>query len=119
MLDSNLRNNSTSVTPNKYYNLRSEFQENGFSIRRTELKIAGSVLEGVDYEVMVDASKSSDILQDAVIKYQMPLRPFGQGWSGSRIFRPMKDSRHPRSCSRSSAARWAASSATTASAAVS
>ena len=38
MLDNNLRLNSASTAPNKYYNLRSEFTENGFAIRRVELK---------------------------------------------------------------------------------
>jgi len=72
VLDGNLRTNSTSVSPNKYYNLRSEFQENGFSIRRTELKVSGKIIDEIDYEVMVDPSKSSDILQDAAIKYELP-----------------------------------------------
>ncbi len=84
MLDSNLRTNSTAVTPNKYYNLRSEFQENGFGVRRAEIKIAGKVADSITYEVMFDPSISSkansgtgsnnvvvnsNILQDLVLKY--------------------------------------------------
>ena len=40
MLDNNLRLNDPA---GKYYNLRSEFRENGFAIRRTELKLSGAV----------------------------------------------------------------------------
>ena len=74
MADSNLRNSSSSVKPNRYYNLRSEFTENGFHIRRTELKVAGKVMDEVEYEVMFDPSigtGSSNILQDAAIKYKL------------------------------------------------
>lgn len=79
ILDSNLRNNSaalaTTAGNRSYYNLRSEFKENGFAIRRTELKFSGSILEGVDYEVMIDPSINTSatnptILQDAVITYK-------------------------------------------------
>ena len=56
MMDSNLRSNSASVTPNKYYNLRSEFIENTFAIRRAEIKIAGSIVDGLLYEAMLDPS---------------------------------------------------------------
>ena len=50
MLDNNLRLN----TPAKYYNLRSEFTENTFSVRRAEIKFSGSITENVEYEVMID-----------------------------------------------------------------
>jgi Phosphate-selective porin O and P len=59
MMDDNLRLNSTSVTPNKYYNLRSEFQEDGFTVRRAELKISGSVIDSLLYEAMIDPSIST------------------------------------------------------------
>jgi hypothetical protein len=79
MMDSNLRVNSSA----KYYNFRSEFKENGFNFRRTELNFKGSVTEGVDYFVMIDPSintTSADatnsngsynptIFQDAFITY--------------------------------------------------
>lgn len=74
MADSNLRNSSSSIKPNRYYNLRSEFTENGFHIRRTELKVAGKVMDEVEYEVMFDPSigtGSSNILQDAALKYKL------------------------------------------------
>lgn len=80
MLDNNLRLNSTNLLPatlnatRKYYNLRSEYQENGFAIRRTELKFSGKVWEeegkSLDYEVMMDPSigtGSSNMLQDAAL----------------------------------------------------
>ncbi len=79
ILDSNLRNNSASLGTTaggrSYYNLRSEFKENGFAIRRTELKFSGSVVDGVEYEVMIDPSINTSptnptILQDAVITYK-------------------------------------------------
>lgn len=73
MLDSNLRLNSASTAPNKYYNLRSEFQENTFAIRRTEIKLSGKVTDEVEYEAMIDPTISSgSILQDAAIKYAFP-----------------------------------------------
>lgn len=73
MLDNNLRLNSASTAPNKYYNLRSEFTENGFAIRRVELKFSGKITDEVEYEAMVDPTISSgSILQDAAIKYKTP-----------------------------------------------
>ncbi|WP_243302044.1 porin [Geothrix oryzisoli] len=73
MLDSNLRTNSSA--PGGYYNLRSEFKENTFSIRRSEIKLSGSVAEGLDYEVMFDPSISTGttnpiILQDAFVTWK-------------------------------------------------
>ncbi|WP_026854000.1 porin [Geothrix fermentans] len=73
MTDSNLRRNS--AAPGGYYNLRSEFKENTFTIRRTEIKVSGNVAEGVDYEVMFDPSISTgtsnpNILQDAFIVWK-------------------------------------------------
>lgn len=72
MLDNNLRLNSAASS---YYNLRGEFKENGFNVRRTELKFAGKIQDGLDYEVMIDPSINTStsnptILQDAVIHYK-------------------------------------------------
>jgi hypothetical protein len=78
MMDHNLRLNPKE--PGGYYNLRSEFQENSFSIRRAEIKFAGSITEDIDYEVMVDPSintgaSNPSILQDAAIHWKI-----GQGF---------------------------------------
>ena len=73
MLDNNLRLNSTSTTSPKYYNLRGEFQENTFAVRRVELKIDGKVTDEISYEAMIDPTiTSGSILQDAAIKYKLP-----------------------------------------------
>jgi hypothetical protein len=64
-----LRHNSTTGP----YDLRGEFGENGFSIRRTEIKAAGSVGDSVDWEGMFDPTITSlPGLQDAAIKYKLP-----------------------------------------------
>ncbi|HEY3270801.1 MAG TPA: porin [Geothrix sp.] len=73
MLDSNLRYNS--AAPGGYYNLRSEFKENTFAVRRSEIKLFGNVAEGVDYEVMFDPSIATGtsnplILQDAFVVWK-------------------------------------------------
>jgi hypothetical protein len=52
MMDSNLRQNGGAP----YYNLRSEFKENTFSIRRSELKISGNITDDILYEAMIDPS---------------------------------------------------------------
>jgi len=76
VLDSNLRNNKELSSPYKYYNLRSEFKEDGFSIRRAEIKVSGDILEGLEYETMIDPSIKTDpsaepmILQDAFINWK-------------------------------------------------
>ena len=81
MTDNNLRLNSTAP----YYNLRSEFKENSFSIRRTELKISGKITDEVSYEVMIDPSGTTSsfdktkpnssynpmILQDAALLWKI------------------------------------------------
>lgn len=75
---SQLRNNSgtlaTSAGNRAYYNLRGEFKENTFAVRRTELKFSGKVVDGVEYEVMIDPSISpsttNSILQDAALTYK-------------------------------------------------
>ena len=74
MLDSNLRLNAKE--PGGYFNLRSEFQENGFSIRRSEIKLAGSITDDIEYEVMLDPSINTSatnpsILQDAAILWKL------------------------------------------------
>jgi len=71
MTDSNLRQNSNTGP----YDIRGEFRENGFSVRRTEIKLAGSVGDSVDWEVMFDPTITSlPVLQDAAIKYKLPNR---------------------------------------------
>jgi len=78
LADNKLRLNS-SVTPGNsagYYNLRSEFKENTATIRRAEIKFSGTVVEGVEYEVMLDPSISVGttnpvILQDAFIALKL------------------------------------------------
>ncbi len=72
MLDSNLRLNSVA----NYYNLRSEYKENAFNIRRTEIKAAGKIVDGVKFEVMLDPSIATSatnpmILQDAAIEIEL------------------------------------------------
>jgi len=74
MLDNNLRLNAKE--PGGYFNLRSEFQENGFSIRRSEIKLAGSITDDIDYEIMMDPSINTSatnpsILQDAAIVWKL------------------------------------------------
>jgi len=71
MLDSNLRLNA----PAKYYQLNSAFQENGFSVRRSELYVAGKINDELSYNVMFDPNISTSasnptILQDAFITWK-------------------------------------------------
>lgn len=68
MTDNNLRLNDTA----KYFNgARSEYKENGFSIRRAEIKMAGKVADDLTWEIMIDptinSSATNNLLQDAVI----------------------------------------------------
>ena len=57
MLDNNLRlNKPYDANGAKYFNLRSEFTENTFSIRRSEIKLSGSITDDVEYEAMIDPS---------------------------------------------------------------
>jgi len=81
MMDNNLRVNSGAA----YYNLRSEFKENTFALRRTELKISGKITDDISYEAMIDPSGSTSsydatkpngsynpmILQDAAILWKI------------------------------------------------
>ena len=77
MLDNNLRlNKPYDANGAKYFNLRSEFTENTFSIRRSEIKLSGTITEDVEYEVVMDPSintgtSNPSILQDAVIVYKI------------------------------------------------
>ncbi len=73
MTDNNLRRNS--AAPGGYFNLRSEFKENTFTVRRSELKISGKAMDGLEYEVMVDpsintAATNPTILQDAFLVWK-------------------------------------------------
>lgn len=82
MLDHNLRLNS--AAPGGYYNLRSEFKENGFNVRRAELKFSGKVLDGIDWEAMIDPSINTSatnptILQDLAIHYKTGALDFKLG----------------------------------------
>jgi hypothetical protein len=77
-LSNNLRANDANVIPttkSKYYNLRADFLENGLSLRRVELKLAGDVVNNVSYTVMIDPTIASSatnplILQDAFITWK-------------------------------------------------
>ncbi|HJV21281.1 MAG TPA: porin [Holophagaceae bacterium] len=70
--------NNTAAT--KYYNLRGEFKENTFAIRRVELKFSGKITDDVEYEAMIDPSQNItttagpantlNILQDANITWK-------------------------------------------------
>lgn len=67
MLSNNLRLN----TPNPYYAFggatrgSNPFQENGFSIRRTELYLSSKITDDISANVMFDPKDDAPILQDA------------------------------------------------------
>lgn len=73
MMDNNLRLNNAGTT---YFNgARSEYKENTFSVRRTEIKFAGKVSDEISWDVMLDPSISTStsnplILQDASIVWK-------------------------------------------------
>jgi hypothetical protein len=75
MTENNLRKNNNSLS---YFNMPGAFRENGLSIRRIDIKVAGSIGENLDYEIMIDPSINNNgnnaniVLQDAVIKYKLP-----------------------------------------------
>ena len=77
-MSNNLRLNDASVIPttkSKYYNLRADFLENGLTLRRVELKLAGDVLDNVSYAILLDPSINTSatnptILQDAYITWR-------------------------------------------------
>ncbi|MCL1908203.1 MAG: OprO/OprP family phosphate-selective porin [Holophagaceae bacterium] len=76
MMDNNLRHSGSVQGP---YALRGEFRENGFVIRRTEIKAIGTIGDSIEWEAKVDPSISSgnsanSILQDVSIKYKFPVR---------------------------------------------
>jgi hypothetical protein len=70
ILDSNLRTN----TPAKYYSLNSAFQEDSFTIRRSEIYIAGKISDEITYNVVIDPNIATptapNILHDAFITYK-------------------------------------------------
>jgi len=71
MLDNNLRLDS----PAKYYQLNGAFQENGFSIRRSEIYVAGKIDDALSFNVMLEpntatSTTSPTILQDAFITWK-------------------------------------------------
>ena len=69
MMDNNLRWNSG--FGKKYYNLRSEFAENGTSLRRAEFKMTGTIAPDVDWEFLIDPTiASGSILQDLTLSYK-------------------------------------------------
>jgi len=57
MLDNNLRLNS--AYSGKYYPLLPAFTENGFSVRRTELWLNGTINPDITYQIMFDPSLST------------------------------------------------------------
>lgn len=66
-----LRRNDLLVPPNRYYNLRPEFRENDFDVRRAEVKLTVKPLPQVAAEIMIDPSLGTatigNILQDAAL----------------------------------------------------
>lgn len=77
MMDSNLRNDAPATTNgNKYYDLSSNYTENGLNLRRAELNVSGAVptVAGLTYFINFDPSISTNpgnpsILQDAYLAY--------------------------------------------------
>jgi hypothetical protein len=84
MMDNNLRLNGPVANRNPLsntagpYNLRSQMRENGFTIRRVEVKFAGNATDKVEYEIMVDpqinnnGNSANITLQDFSAKYKLP-----------------------------------------------
>lgn len=72
ILNSDLRDH----TPGRYTSLRSEWREDGFSLRRTELKVSANAGPGLDGELLFDPSLTGSILQDAFVTVAL-----GQGFS--------------------------------------
>ena len=77
MLSDNLRLDGAAKTNgNSYYDLSSNWTENSFVIRRSEIHVSGNVptIDGVSYEFNIDPSINTSatnptILQDAYLKY--------------------------------------------------
>ncbi len=83
VMDANLRQNTAATKG--YYDLRSEFKEDGFALRRMEISMVGTALPGLDYKVVIDpsinttaasttnsnASFNPTILQDAFLTYKL------------------------------------------------
>jgi hypothetical protein len=78
MLSDNLRLDSLAKTNgNSYYDLSSNYTENTFLIRRSEIHVSGAIpgAEGFSYELNIDPSINTSatnptILQDATISYK-------------------------------------------------
>ncbi len=76
MMDSNLRLNSTA--PGGYYGLGgtkgtgtvNPYNENGFSVRRTEIYISGKITDEVSAQVMFDPNQPNPLLFDAYVVYK-------------------------------------------------
>lgn len=63
-----IRRNAGETPPNRYYNLRPEFAQDGFTVRRTELRVSIRPLPKLELTVMADPSISTgSIVQDAVV----------------------------------------------------
>jgi len=77
MMDSKLRNDALATTNgNKYYDLSSNYTENGLNLRRAEIYVSGEVpsVAGLTYFINFDPSVSTSpanpsILQDAYLAY--------------------------------------------------
>ncbi|MCL1909066.1 MAG: OprO/OprP family phosphate-selective porin [Holophagaceae bacterium] len=75
MLDSNLRHFDSQSTGFRNANFQNmpQFKENGFSIKRIDLKVDGKISDDVEYYINIDPTISnSAVLQDVFIKYKMP-----------------------------------------------
>lgn len=71
----NIRLNAGDIPPNRYYNLRPEFAKDGFTVRRTELRVSAKPLRKLEFTVMVDPSiLTGSMVQDAVVS----LRPMAR-----------------------------------------
>jgi hypothetical protein len=71
----NIRLNAGDMPPNGYYNLRPEFANDGFTVRRTELRVSARPLRKLEFTVMADPSISTgSMVQDAVVS----LRPMAR-----------------------------------------
>ncbi len=77
MLDDNLR---LDPTGSPYSNISGNFKENTVTIRRAEIKVSGEILQGVEYEAVIDPSISTSasnpmILQDGFLTFK-PIHGF-------------------------------------------
>ncbi len=63
------------VPPNRYYNLRAEFWENDFDVRRAEVKLTVKPIPEVEAEVMIDPSLDTAPLSNILQDVALTLRP--------------------------------------------